>query len=261
MPTFRDGIRFTDGAAFGRWPPPARSAADVWTGFPSWWTDHDDAVRDTLGDAMRELWVRVAGTGVRMMAARLRAHAKGYALDLVGLGAGLPRLDGEFDRDYRARLAVIEDCVSPAALQAAATVALPGTTVTESWRSALYAGRSFVGRRNVDAVATRLAGATPWLEGSPHVLTGVPVRLSDGSPEVWAVLPYRVRGNLAAWPTAEGATLATVDPRASFLTAGVVGRNRPFAVSSARSLGARAVVQQLNRLRAAGSRWLAFVST
>lgn len=260
MTTPRDHIRAGDRVAPGRWPPPARTAADVWTGFPSWWTDHDDTVRDAIGEALRGLWLDVASAAVRMTAARLRGHARGFALDLVGLGAGLPRLDGELDRDYRPRIAVVEDAVSPEALQAAATVALPGTVVTESWRSALYAGRSFLGRRNVDPVATRLAGRTPWLAGSLQVLTGVPVRVSDESPEIWIVLPYRSRGLLAAWSVAEGATLAAVDPRASFV--GVVfGRNVPALASSATSRGARAVAEQINRLRATGTRWLAFIST
>ena len=88
MPRYDEQLRYDEGLAYGRWQPPARSADDVWRGFPSWWTGPDDPARDGLGEGLRAVFNAVASTAARMSRMHLRLHAKGWALDLVAGGLG-----------------------------------------------------------------------------------------------------------------------------------------------------------------------------
>jgi len=271
MPTPADHLTPADDPAPGRWPVPAPAVADVWRGFPSWWTDPDDTLRDAVGAGMRALWITVASTGVRLMASRLRAHGHGWALDLYARGAGVTRQEGERDLSLRTRLATIDDAVSITALRAMAETAYPGTLVVQSWRGALYAGRGFLGRPAIDPQGTRLAGGVAFNASSTQVLeTSAPVRLSDGTPEMWVILPaVRTTGRVVAWSGPDAArpgsatdplSVSVTDPRATY--AGIAKlRNLPFLTTQTPATRARAVATGMERLRAAGNLWRGFVAS
>lgn len=271
MPIPADHLTPADSPAPGRWPVPASAVADVWRGMPSWWADPVDPLRDAVGAGMRALWIAVASTGVRLMASRLRAHGHGWALDLYARGAGVARLDGENDLALRTRLATVDDAVSIAALRRMASAAYPGTLVVQSWRGALYAGRGFVGRPAIDPQGTRLAGRVPFAASSRQVLeTAAPVRFSDGTPELWVILPFvRATGRVVAWSGPDAArpgsetsplSVAVTDPRATY--AGRVAlRNLPFLTTETPAVRARAVATGMERLRAAGNHWRGYVAS
>lgn len=243
MPRYDEQVRYDERLAYGRWQPPARSAADVWRGFPAWWTEPDDPARDGMGAGLVSVFNAVASTAARMSRMHLRAHAKGWALDLVARAAGLARADGEADWQLRARLAEVEDVVSPTAVASAVHALLPEAIVVRPARHTFFVGRSFIGRPPVDYVATRLAG-----DGAVRFATDFYGR-EIGVARVWSnyygrfhlVLPARTTGPVAR-PAGVGRFF--------------VGRRRGYA--TARTVASRQLAQTLDRVRAAGVRWTAF---
>lgn len=243
MPRYDEQLRYDEGLAYGRWQPPARSADDVWRGFPSWWTGPDDPARDGLGEGLRAVFNLVASTGARMSRMHLRAHAKGWALDLVAGAAGLARADGEADWQLRARIAEVADVVSPTAVAAAVHALLPEARVVRPSRHTFFVGRSFVGRPPVDYVATRRAA-----DGRVRFATDAYGR-AHGNARVWS-------GYFGRFHVVLPAPYAAPVARPS-----AVGRffvNRRGGYATARAVAARQLAQTLDRVRAAGFRWTAF---
>lgn len=273
MPTFSDALTYGDAPAYGAWPVPAQTLADVWQGFPAWWTDADDPIRDALGAGLRRLWLDIASAAARSAPAHLRAHATGWALDLVARGVGLARAEAERDAMLRARIATVSDADTVPALQAAydATTA-PLTTqrvrIILPWAHALYAGRGFLGRRPIDAASTDAAGGTPFVGGVQILYDVGSVRYwSPGAGRFGLVVPRLTAtfGLVASrWsgpdPVPPGMLTAANDPaRASFFGRVVTG-NRAFLNQRSASLAVyRTIALATERLRAAGIRWIAFL--
>lgn len=242
MPRYDESIRYDEGLAYGRWQPPARSAADVWQGFPAWWTEPDDPARDGMGAGLVSVFNAVASTAARMSRMHLRAHAKGWALDLVARAAGLARADGEADWQLRARLAEVEDVVSPTAVASAVHALLPEAIVVRPARHTFFVGRSFIGRPPVDYVATRLAG-----DGRSRFATDAYGR-AVGTARVWS--SYFGRFHVVL-PSYAGALARPAGVGRFFV-------NRRGGYATARAVVARQLAQTLDRVRAAGIRWTAF---
>ena len=167
MPRYDESIRYDERLAYGRWQPPARSAADVWRGFPAWWTGPDDPARDGMGAGLVAVFNLVASTAARMSRMHLRAHAKGWALDLVARAAGLARADGEADWQLRARLAEVEYVVSPTAVASAVHALLPeaivvrearGFAMAVQWHPEWNAANDPVSRPLFQAFGTAVSG-------------------------------------------------------------------------------------------------------
>lgn len=272
MPTYADALTYADAPAYGAWSTPARTLADVWQRFPAWWTDGDDPLRDALAAAMRRLWLDVASAAARGAPAHLRAHGKGWALDLVARGVGLVRGEAEGDAALRARIATVNDAVTAPALQAAydaatgydATAAptAPRVRLIEPWRHALYANRGFLGRRPIDAAATLDAGGEPFATGAQVLFDVGPVRLWDTGVGRFALsLPSLLPslGVVAFRGPAGGTTAETDDPRGSFLNRSLTGNRAFLGFQNASLTTYRTIALQTERLRAAGIRWSAYV--
>lgn len=272
MPTYADALTYADAPAYGAWPPPARTLADVWQRFPAWWTEADDPLRDALAAGLRRLWIDVASAAARSAPAHLRAHAKGWALDLVARGVGLVRAEGERDAALRARIATVSDAVTAPALQAAYDAATgydatdaptaPRVRLIEPWRHALYANRGFLGRRPVDAAATIDAGAIPFVSGAQALFDVGPVRIWDaGVGRFILSLPPLLPslGVVVFRGPVGGASASTDDPRASFLNRSLTGNRAFLGFQNAATTTYRTIALQTERRRAAGIRWSAFV--
>lgn len=245
MPTYDEGFRYSDRLAYGRWQAPARSADDVWRGFPEWLTDPADPVRDAIGAGLAALFGQVASAGSKAMYSHLRAHATGWRLDLVAAGVGAARGAGELDHELRARVAIVEDVVSVDAIRAAVDAVMPGVTIIYPARHGLYLDRGFLGRATIDWRATRLAADGRW-------------RLYDVGPaRWWSRVTARVHLIL---PPIGGASYlgptSTPTGRRLWLTRSLSGA-RSFLSSPANAARHRTLAQAMERVRAAGVRWTA----
>lgn len=245
VPTYDEGFRYSDRLAYGRWQAPARSADDVWRGFPEWFTDPTDPVRDAIGAGLAAVFNQVASAGARSMVSHLRAHATGWRLDLVAAGVGVARGGGELDHELRARVAIVEDVVSADAVRAAVDAVLPGVTVIYPARHGLYLGRGFLGRAPIDWRATRAAA-----DGRYRLADVGPVRL-------WSRVAARFHLLLPAVGAAAylGPT-ATPSARRVWLSRSLSGV-RSYLSSPANAARRRTLAQAAERVRASGVRWTA----
>ena len=268
MPTFADALTYRDAPVYGPWPLPAATRDDVWAGFPAWWTDPDDPIRDGLGEALRLVWLRVAGAIARASVLHLRAHARGWALDLVAQGAGYARTDSEDDEALRARLGIIEDVCTSTAIRTALNGILTSVTtcriwLIEPWQHGAFAGRSFVSRPPIDALAMRAAGRSmvPVAGVTAILFTDVgPVRAwtGNGGGQFMVSLP-RLAGLTPAFAGTTVASRTFCAPTTRPVPAGFLALSRPFASSAARRRILRAIAATLSRISPPGVRrrvWL-----
>lgn len=261
MPSYAERIAFAARLAYGRWQPPAVTPAQAWEGFPDWWTSPDDGARDAIGAGLAYVFTQVASDAARMSTMHLRKHARAWALDLVAAASGLARQGDERDGALRARIAVVEDAVSPDALRAATVAAMPGATVIEPWRHGLYLGRGYLGRAPVDHVATRAAAALPGYDGRRRLYAVGRVRMWTRTvARIHLVLPRR-GGAAYLGPAPIDETSGRIDPAGRLFLSRSVSAARSYLSSSARAAQHRALAATVERVRAAGVRWTATFDT
>lgn len=236
MPRFAERIAFAARLAFGRWQPPALTPAQAWEGLPDWWTGPDDPARDAIGAGLAYVFTQVAGDAARMSRMHLRKHARLWCLDLVAAAAGLTREGDEVDGELRARVAVVEDAVSPVAIAAAVRAIRPDAIVLCPARHAFFVGRTAVGRPPIDFAATRLAA-----DGRYRFY---PV----GAARVWS--QHRARIHVVV---PGGLDAAAAAPVGRFYVGRAGARPAPSLAWPAR------LAATLHRLTAAGVRWSATI--